>query len=372
MIEKKCFTKEWIDSFKSQKAHGSIQTPILEKMIHAFHLLELLKTHGLEFVFKGGTSLILLLEEGNRFSIDIDIICTAKREKLEKILQTIVDESNFTKCDLDEKRSYKEKGVPKAHYIFKFTSVCNEKIPGKLLLDILFEQSIYPEVIESPIKTKWIRTTKQIKVSTPNIDSITGDKLTAFAPNTIGIPYYKGEDSFSMEICKQLYDLSKLFRKIENMEIVKKSFDAFAKYEIDYRSHDDEFRTKKITPSKVLYDTIDTCKLIVMREKNREEPFKTQFVDIKKGIRSLGSNFLMSGKFRLEDAIIAAASVALLAAKILVEDLNPIEYYEGQDIKSMNVEELDWNFLNKLKKQPDKSAFFYWYKTVELLNTKIA
>lgn len=27
----------------------------------------------------------------------------------------------------------------------------------------------------------------------------------------------------------------------------------------------------------------------------------------------------------------------------------------------------EWNFLNKLKRQPDKSAFYYWCQTVQLL-----
>jgi hypothetical protein len=58
---------------------------------------------------------------------------------------------------------------------------------------VLIEDSIYPEVIEKPVITKWIETDKETMVTMPSIDSITGDKLTAFAPNTIGIPYFKGK-----------------------------------------------------------------------------------------------------------------------------------------------------------------------------------
>lgn len=43
-------------------------------MIFALHLVEQLQVNGLPFVFKGGTCLVLLLNEANRFSIDIDII----------------------------------------------------------------------------------------------------------------------------------------------------------------------------------------------------------------------------------------------------------------------------------------------------------
>ena len=97
MIKEHCFTEEWLDSFKKQKEHSRIDKAILEKMIYALHLLERIKTNGLNFIFKGGTSLVLLLEEGNRFSIDIDIICNTDQETLEKTLTKVIDSSNF-KC----------------------------------------------------------------------------------------------------------------------------------------------------------------------------------------------------------------------------------------------------------------------------------
>ena len=100
MIKEHCFTEEWLDTFKKQKEHNKIDKGILEKMIYALHLLERIKANGLDFVFKGGTSLVLLLEEGNRFSIDIDIICKTDRAELESILQKVVDTSNFKSVEL--------------------------------------------------------------------------------------------------------------------------------------------------------------------------------------------------------------------------------------------------------------------------------
>jgi hypothetical protein len=175
MIDKDCFTKEWMDTFREQRRHRTIQPVILEKMIYALHLLELLKIHGLEFIFKGGTSLVILLENGgNRFSIDVDIISKTKRELLEEILQSIVDQSLFTSVSLDEKRSYNE-GIPKAHYIFEFDSVYNPGMAGTLLLDILIEDPLYSEITERPVQSKWIKTDEPVYVKTPSIDAITGD-----------------------------------------------------------------------------------------------------------------------------------------------------------------------------------------------------
>ncbi len=59
MIKNKCFSEEWLDQFKKQKDHKRIDKIILEKMIYALHLLESIKANGLDFVFKGGTSLVL-------------------------------------------------------------------------------------------------------------------------------------------------------------------------------------------------------------------------------------------------------------------------------------------------------------------------
>lgn len=366
MINEKCFTEEWLDAFKKQPAHRRIDKIILEKMIYALHLLERLKANGLDFVFKGGTSLVLLLEEGNRFSIDIDIICKTDRKELEATLNKVVETSRFTAVEPDEHRSY-QPGVPKAHYGFSFDSVINDQYSGQILLDVLIDDSVYPQLIEKPVQTKWIETESKTIVSVPSIDSITGDKLTAFAPNTIGIPYFKAEQPFAMEICKQLFDLGKLFTRISDIEVVAKSFQAFARQEIAYRKSKN--KDLDITPVKVLQDTIDTCLIITKRETNKEEPAKSNFKQLQDGIRAFGTGYLMAGNFRIDDAVVAGARVAHLATKILTNDLSPIQHFSGQDIKSLNIENPDWNFLNKLKRQPDKSSFYYWYHTVQLLTS---
>ncbi len=364
MFKENCFTEEWLQTFRKQPAHRRIDVIILEKMIYALHLLEQLQRNGLKFTFKGGTSLVLLLEEGNRFSIDIDIISNTEREELEAILAKVIESSRFTGFELEKHRSYKP-GVPKAHYTFAYESSLKGAYSGTVLLDVLIEDSTYSETTEKAIKAKWIETDDETNVIVPTIDSITGDKLTAFAPNTIGIPYEKGGRSATMEICKQLFDLSKLFEQISNIEIVATSFHTFAKQEIEYRkeSHPD------LTPEQVLQDTIDTCVIITKRERGNQEE-KAKFTQIQRGIIAFGTGYLMSGNFRIDDAIPASARIAYLATKILVNDLTPITYYEGHDMKDWNIEDPEWNFLNRLKRQPDKSSFFYWFKMVELLTTK--
>lgn len=73
MIDKATFELEWIQRLSGELGKRG-DPKILEKVIHAFTLLEQLRMAGLDLIFKGGTSLLLLSSFPRRFSIDIDII----------------------------------------------------------------------------------------------------------------------------------------------------------------------------------------------------------------------------------------------------------------------------------------------------------
>lgn len=190
----------------------------------------------------------------------------------------------------------------------------------------------------------------------PDIDSITGDKLTAFAPNTTGIEYGAEKE---LEIIKQLFDIGNLFEKVDSVETVAKSFNAFVVEETSYRS-------LTIGAPDVLNDIIETAKIIALRDLNRDEPFKSHYNELQRGIRSL-NNFIISGNFRPDDAVTASAKAAYLAAKIMAGNYGALERFNNDDIAGLNIGDQEWNFLNRLKKLPDKSTFYYWYKTLEIL-----
>lgn len=71
MLSKEIYTREYI--WNLYERTGS-DPALLEKVIYAFGLLEAIRKVGLPFCFKGGTSLLLLLEHPMRLSTDIDII----------------------------------------------------------------------------------------------------------------------------------------------------------------------------------------------------------------------------------------------------------------------------------------------------------
>lgn len=354
MIKPICFQKDWIDGFRAQKAYRKINPPLVEKMIHALSLVQQLKTHGLDFIFKGGTSLILLLESANRFSIDVDIITQADRKEIEALLNSVVSHPPFTSWQLDAPRSF-QPGIPKAHYKLEYSSNFG-KAGNHILLDILFENYCYPEVHDRPVQSHWIETETIVHVKLPTVESITGDKLTAFAPNTTGIRYGKHKE---LEIIKQLFDLNALFDRVEKVDVVALSYASFVEKELSYRG-------LYLRPDEVLWDTIQTCRIIGFRESNKGEPDRMSYRELQAGIQSFRDH-LMDGQFGLDQAVTAGSKVAYLAARLLKKDYTPLRRYEGQDVQTRAIGNQDWNALNKLKRLPDQSAFFYWYECLREL-----
>ena len=105
------------------------------------------------------------------------------------------------------------------------------------MLDILIESSKYRKLLPVEIDSPFVQQEgPPIKVNIPSVDDIFGDKLTAFAPNSIGVPYEKGGFSRNIEIIKQLYDLGNLFGELKDLSIISETFNNIARTEMKYRS----------------------------------------------------------------------------------------------------------------------------------------
>ena len=353
MILAESYTGDWIYSHLSKKGFEKINPPLAEKMIHALGLVEALAANGLEFIFKGGTSLILLIAAPGRFSIDIDIITKATRGEIEAILNKVCNGAPFKEFKLNERRSY-QAGIPKAHYAL----VYNSGLTGKedhILLDILFDDHSYPQILSVPVVSEWLKTDATIiPVRIPTHESITGDKLTAFAPNTTGVPYKKGKE---LEIIKQLYDLGRLYHEITDITVVSESFQRTVLKEMGYRGIAG-------TPDIILDDIINTGILIAKRERNKEEPHLSNFKEIQAGLLQFKS-YQVTSYFRIDEAIAASAKAALLAAMIKTGYTGKVESFTvGLKKENYLIQHRDYNFLNKLPVE----ALFYWSKTIEIIS----
>jgi hypothetical protein len=352
MIKKESLSKERIEAVS--KSHKKADKILVEKVIRALMLLEGLTTSGLNFIFKGGTALMLLFGSAKRLSIDIDIIVPDKDSDLSSILEKICKDYGFSHYKMDERNP--DMVIDKEHYKLYFESVIEEK-ESYVLLDVLREAIHYKTIIDIPISSSFVSTEGQdLKVRVPDINNILGDKLTAFAPSTTGIPYRKGEKEMGMEIIKQLYDIASLCDRADNPVEISEVFTSFVQTELYYRN-------KKYSVADVIEDIIDNSMEICLRGNYG----KADFGILSKGITQVKS-FIFSESFHLEKAITCAAKAAYIASVIKFKRTE-IESFKQEKVEEMK----DWNItepmstkLNKLKKS-NPEAFFYLYKTREML-----
>jgi hypothetical protein len=352
MINKEEITLEWIE--KVSKANRNADKILVEKVIRALLLLEGLVKQKLSFVFKGGTALMLHLNSTKRLSIDIDIIMPEKPDSLNETLDKVVEEQGFIRKE-EQKRTTNTK-IDKAHYKFFYTPLHKtSKDEEYVLLDILFEEVHYQKLENIKIQSSFVPEKETpLTVKTPCLEDITGDKLTAFAPNTTGIPYFKGKDSMSMEIIKQLYDIGNLADNVSEIETIKSTFKTFAVTELSYRELD------KLTEQDVIEDIYQTALCIVTRGADG----KGNFNELQNGIQRI-SRFVFSESYHIEKAIVHAAKAAYLAT-LIKEDAARIEKYNNPlQMKDWTIGEPMNTKLNRLKKS-NPEAFFYWYKIYEL------
>lgn len=352
MINKDKLNSNWIESVS--KANKGADKILVEKVVRALSLLEGLAIAEVPFIFKGGTSLMLHFNSTKRLSIDIDIVITEDVENLEYVLEAVAKNQGFNRVELQERK--KRIHIEKMHFKFFYTTIHKTaKDEEFILLDILFEKSNYNQIIELPIVSAFLpQKGDEVLVKVPSIEDLLGDKLTAFAPNTTGIPYYKDDDSMSMEIIKQLYDIGNLFDMSSDLQTVRKTFDAFAKTELSYREKTDK------NSLDVLDDIFQTSLCI----SSRGILGNGNFEELQQGIKRI-AGFVFSETYHIEKAIVSASKCAYLAALLKTADQNIEKFENPMQTKDWNIENPEYNKLNKLKKS-NPEAFFYWYKTLQL------
>ena len=357
MIDKEKITLEWIE--KVSKANRNADKILVEKVIRALLLLEGLIMQKLSFVLKGGTALMLHLNSTKRLSIDIDIIVTGKPDNLNEILDKAAAGQGFIRKE-EQKRTANTK-IDKAHYKFFYTSLHKtSKDEEYVLLDILFEAVHYQKLENIKIQSSFVpEKDAPLTVKSPCLEDIIGDKLTAFAPYTTGIPYFKGEDSMSMEIIKQLYDIGNLADNVSDIENIKSTFKTFAVTELSYRE------LYNLTEEDVIEDIYQTALCVVTRGTDG----KGNFEELQKGIQRI-SRFVFSESYHIEKAIVHASKAAYLATLIKANTTKIEKYNNPLQMKDWTIGEPMNLRLNRLKKS-NPEAFFYWYKIYELITMQV-
>ena len=342
MITRESFSIGWIQ--KQRKKYAKADPRLIERQIYAFELVGLLATSGKPFVFKGGTSLLLLLPSAHRLSIDVDIVGNFTLDEIVSFSRGSV----FSRVEEDNRGVSK---VPKRHFKFFYRSNIDDR-ESYILLDVLYSEHGYPKLLKLPIRSPIFLVDEHLSVDVPTINGILGDKLTAYAPNTIGVPFGRSK---SMEIIKQLFDIGELFDACDDLSEVSSSYSALQKQESAYRQNVATF-------DEVLNDTIETSFLLCQsRLKGSIENENIQ--ELHQGIKQIQS-YLLGTPYRMEEARLSAAKAAFIATVIKNKkgkiDLNDLRY-EDSMIQEIGTVALDGKYfiLNKLK-ATQTETFYYW------------
>ena len=350
MISEKTLTPEWFNQVSNR--NNKTDKILIEKVIRALLLLEGLAQSKFSFVFKGGTALMLMFGSTRRLSIDIDIIVPEKTD-FKSIFGNVVKTKWFTRYSQQERKT--KSVIPKSHFKFFYNPVYRtSEAEDYVLLDILFGKTHYQKLVSISVDSTFVEQEgPPSNVSVPSFDDILGDKLTAFAPNTTGIPYQKNGHSQTMEIIKQLYDIGYLFDNVEDLSVIAKTFNEYVITESGYKG-------LNVNPEDVVDDVFKTSLLLGTKGKEG----KGNYPALLAGITQI-RQFIFSESYYLDKAITHSAKASYLAMAISKKIPLLEKYVEPGQIKDWIIEQPFYTRLNKLKKS-NPEAFFYWFKTYKL------
>ena len=322
---------------------------ILERTVFAFGLLEAIRSVDMPFIFKGGTSLMVLLNEPRRLSTDIDIIVEHGTD-----VDSYIEKAGriFPFVSVEENKRKGANDIEKRHFRFRFLSPRTGK-EINILLDVVFEDNPYLKVTEKPIRSNLLlREGEDFAVNIPDKNCILGDKLTAFAPHTTGIPFGADKD---LEIMKQLLDCWTLLQEMDDYKTVVSVYDKVSRIELGYRGLES-------TPADCLKDTIDSCICIMGRGSVRPE----EYTYFSSGINAIQGHIFV-GRINGENAGIYASEVMYLAANILTGQTEYEPIKNPDDYRDVQLKQKGIKKISSIR-NTNPLAYAYMVKSLQLLN----
>lgn len=335
------------------RARTGADPTIIERTVYAFGLLEAITRTGMPFIFKGGTSLMILLKEPRRLSTDIDII-VEPGINIDDYIQKAGTIFPFSRV-VERNRSAKY-NIEKRHFRFYFESPRSGE-EFNILLDVVFEKNPYEKLEEKEIDGEYLLTEgDNLKVKVPDKNCILADKLTAFAPHTIGVPFCRGSEPMYLEIIKQMFDCWTILQEMDDYQTVSRVYDTVSRIEMDFR----EIALEK---KDCLLDTIQSCICILGEGSIKAEEYAQYYA----GINALQTH-IFNGKMNGQEAGRCVCGVMYLATCLLTDT----NYERIEDPEAYRSIKLPLKSIKKISrlKNIDTMAYAYMIKSIQLLQEK--
>ncbi len=197
--DRKFFTR---DHFEANK--GFAPGYLCELVVYCLEVVSQLSRSGLTYRFKGGNSQLILLEDPQRFSIDVDIVSTVeKTEMVERVERIVADCELFTACEI---RPHKTKPwLPMISFKLFFNSVYQKPEDAFVMLDAVLEPAPYGGVNRTISCMNLYRSDETVEL--PSLSGLLADKMLCIGPATLGIPLGKGKEAHRL---KHVFDVSNL------------------------------------------------------------------------------------------------------------------------------------------------------------------
>lgn len=292
---------------------------------------------------------MVMLKEPRRLSTDIDIIVSRDTD-----VDSYIKKAGkiFPFVSVEEHKRKGANDIEKRHFRFHFLSPRTGR-EIHILLDVVFEDNPYIKTVEYPIKSQLLMSEgSDLLIKLPDKNCILGDKLTAFAPHTTGIPFGKDKE---LEIIKQLFDCWTLLQEMDDYKTVANVYQKISLVELGYRG-------LRSTPADCLKDTIDSCICIMGRGSIRREEYEKFSL----GINSIQGH-VFTERINGETAGIYASEVMYLATCLLT---NQNEFERISDPKVYRNIQLKIKGIKKISgmRNTNPSAYAYMVKSLQLLN----
>ncbi|MDD5066813.1 MAG: nucleotidyl transferase AbiEii/AbiGii toxin family protein [bacterium] len=236
------------DHFERHK--GLAPAYLCELVVHGFELLSQVASFPVRFRFKGGNSLWLILDDPQRFSIDIDIDTTETKENLISIMEQVQKRcSVFSRLEI---RRHKTKPwLPMISFNLFFRSFYQKPEDSFIMFDAVLKDTPQPGLRQKIRIGDLYSSDQEVEINTPSV--LISDKLLTIGPSTLGIPLGKGKEAQRL---KHVFDISRLsccsldrHEMVESMKI--------------YLQQENDIQKKNFKLSDVREDTIRFCEAVL-------------------------------------------------------------------------------------------------------------
>jgi len=318
-------TEGTAESFDPSRINGLLSAGLinnvtnLEKAIFSLEYLAQLQKEGLDFVFKGGSAIqVVLQSRWARLSVDADICSGISEKELLEVMGNIHKKFDRTAFSFRVRGRSEDGAVPFYKYILEAPPIVTAGGVRSFLLDVM---GVRPNYATTKIALKTPFFDSDASITTPTIGALLGDKLSTIGPNTAG--RHLADSRNGVEYAKHFYDIKSLQDADFDFDDCYSAFHEA----IELQS---KIRKKKFSVGECCEDMSFTCKVASLSQSIGEQSIaklpqqqgaraRSEFRILRDGLTRFRPFLVQGLAYSWDDLRHHAALTALLAKMVQVK-----------------------------------------------------